>query len=227
MASVTARTPRSARDGVLWDFSPGRSLTRLITKGVPLKESPERPILARRDDLCQQMNAHSETAATDDRFVVLASRRRQLAIYHIHECGGEVGLTELSRRIAATEADIPIEAVEEAAVTQVSDTLYITHLPLLIDHGVVEYDYDDGVIRATTRLEALVELVDEPRGERRRWSFYYAIPAVVLTVAVLAIDSGFVAGSTAALAGVALVGVVALLLVPLLKYTDARPLSDW
>lgn len=170
------------------------------------------------------MNSRSETALTDDRLAVLASQRRRLIVTHIAVCGGEVGLEELSRRIAATEADLPIEAVDEAAVIQVSDTLYINHLPVLIEHDIVEHDYDDGVIRATDRLEELAELGAESHPDRRRWSLYYAIPAVVLGIAAIVLNLAFSDGPTAALSVVALMGVAILLFVSLLRYTDSRSL---
>lgn len=170
------------------------------------------------------MNSRSEIALTDGRLAVLASQRRRLIVSHIDDCGGEVGLEELSRRIAATEADLSIEAVNEAAVIQVSDTLYINHLPVLIEHNIVKYDYDDGVIRATDRLEELAELVAESRPDRRRWSLYYATPAVVLGIAAIALNLPFSDGSTAAVSVVALIGVAILLFVSLLRYTDNRSL---
>jgi hypothetical protein len=170
------------------------------------------------------MTPRSEQALTDDRLVVLASQRRRLTVSHIDDCGGEVSLAELSRRIAATEADLPVEAVEEAAVIEVSDTLYITHLPVLIEHDVVEYDYDDGVIRATDRLEELAEEIEDPDNDRRRWSLYYGIPAVVLSIAAIGLNFYFTGESPAAVSVVALIGVAILLLVSLLKYTDSRSL---
>jgi hypothetical protein len=170
------------------------------------------------------MTPRSEHALTDDRLVVLASQRRRLTVSHIDNCGGEVSLAELSRRIAATEADLPVEAVEEAAVIQVSDTLYITHLPVLIEHDVVEYDYDDGVIRATDRLEELAEEIEDPDTDRRRWSLYYGIPAVVLSIAAIGLNLYLTGESTAAVSVVALIGVAILLFVSLLKYTESRSL---
>lgn len=164
------------------------------------------------------MNDQAETPLTEDRVAVLASSRRRLALYHIHDCNGEISLEELSRRIAAAEADLSTDDVEEASLTRVSETLSLTHLPVLIEHGVVEYE--DGVICATDQLDELVDLLQDPQEQRRRWSLYYAIPAAVLTVAVVVLDSVFAGASAAALSTVALIGAAILLLVSVVKHTD-------
>lgn len=168
------------------------------------------------------MNDQAETSPTDDRVAVLASSRRRLALYHIHDCNGEIGFEELSRRIAAAEADLPTGDVEEALVTRVSETLYLTHLPVLIEHGVVEYE--DDVVYATDRLDELVDLLQDPQDQRRRWSLYYAAPAAVLSVAVVVLDSVFAGASAAALSAVALIGAAILLFVSLAKHVDGPSL---
>lgn len=170
------------------------------------------------------MNSRLETAFTDDRLVVLASQRRRRIVSYIDDCGGAVGLEELSRHIAVAEADRPPEAVEEATLTAVSDTLYITHLPALIEHDIVTYDYDDGMIRATDRLEELATLVEKSRHHRPRWSLYYGIPAVVLCIATIALSLAPTGGSTAAVSAIALIGVAILLFVSLARYTDSGSL---
>lgn len=169
-----------------------------------------------------QAFSQHDTALSDERAVVLASPRRQLLLSHLFENDGEITLDEVSRKIAAAEADYGTRSIDADAVRRVYDTLYMTHVPVLIDHGVVEYDYEEGVLRATDDLEELVGLSDDSGNEQRRWFLYYLIPAVALTGVVLALDSGIVRDSVPALGGATLVGAVLLLLLPLLKHFDAQ-----
>lgn len=175
------------------------------------------------------MDAHPDTALIDERAVVLASPRRQRVLYYLAESDGAVTLDELSRQIAAAEADFGPQSVDTDAVRRVHDTLYMTHLPVLMEHGLVEYDYEHGVVRATEMLEDFFEPSAETESvsaelepDQGRWSLYYLIPAVALAAFVV---SGPFEATEAPLSGlplVALVGVAVLLALPLVK-SDAWP----
>lgn len=170
------------------------------------------------------MVSQFDTTSIDERTAVLANSRRRLVLYFLYESGGEVSLDAVSRQVAAAEADFGVQSVDDDAVRRVADTLYMTHLPILIDHRIVEFDYDEGVLRATPKLEDVVEPSDDASNRRRRWSLYYAVPAVALTGAVLAHDFELVRNSLSSGVGAALLGVLALLLLPLSKY-GGRALS--
>lgn len=173
------------------------------------------------------MLSQPDTALTDGRAVVLANPRRQLVLYHLYENDGMITLDELSREIAAAEADFGTRSVDADAVRRVYDTLYMTHVPVLIEHDVVEYDYGEGVLRATDDLEDFIELGGDSRDEQRRWFLYYLIPAVALTGVLLALDLEIVRDSVPVLGGVTLVGALLLGVLPLLKYLDTQtPLSS-
>lgn len=172
------------------------------------------------------MLSHPDTALTDERAVVLASPRRQLVLYHLYENDGMITLDELSREIAAAEADCGTRSVDADAVRRVYDTLYTTHVPVLVDHDVVEYDYGEGVLRATDDPEDFIELRGDSPDGQRRWFLYYLIPAVALTGVLLALDLEIVRDPVPALGGVTLVGALLLGVLPLLKYLDTQtPLS--
>lgn len=168
------------------------------------------------------MDPQLDATLIDERAVVLANPRRQLVLYHLYTSDGAVSLEKLSRTIAAAEADFESQSVDSDAVRRVYDTLYMTHVPVLLEHDVVEYDYDEGVLRATDELEDFMQLSTESSDQQRRWFLYYLVPAVAFSGAVLAIQFEIVRDSGSALLGITLVGALLLLTLPLLKYADTR-----
>lgn len=113
------------------------------------------------------------------------------------------------------EAGISPDGVDEATVARVYDSLCLTHLPVLVAHGVVEHDYRGGTIRTTDRTAAYLAAIDGPRSSPApspRWFLGYLLPAMAMTAAVLAFGYGVADGSRP-FAFVTLGGVAALLLV--------------
>jgi hypothetical protein len=168
------------------------------------------------------MDSRFDTGLIDEHALVFASPRRQLMLRYLSAADGSISLDELSRKIAAAESDFGPHSVDADAVRRVHDTLYMTHLPILMEHGVVEYDYQDGVVRATDELDELLEPAVSSEPERHRWMRYYLAAASALTAIVVPVHFGVIRDPIPELPGTALLGVVVLLVLPLLK-SDACP----
>lgn len=79
----------------------------------------------------------------------------------------EWSLSDLARKLAAWEEDVPEDAVSESTRDRVYVSLYHSHVPKLADCGVVTFDSDAETLSAaenadqvTTALEALEASVD-------------------------------------------------------------------
>ncbi len=105
-------------------------------------------------------------------FDLLSNRRRLLVIKYLSE-HQEAELSGIAEHIAALESDIPQEDVEKKDRKRVFISLYQTHIPRLEEHGIVEYDSDEGVVTLTGEelLTQALRRVDP--GTDRRWVRYY------------------------------------------------------
>ncbi|WP_321169489.1 hypothetical protein [Halopenitus sp. POP-27] len=84
-----------------------------------------------------------------DVYTVLANARRREAVRHLTTANGTVTLGELATAIAAEETEE--SPPPQAAYESVRSSLRQTHLPMLDDLGIVEYDPDTHVIRLRER----------------------------------------------------------------------------
>ena len=73
-----------------------------------------------------------------DRHKLLATERRRVALDILSERGAPVDLEDLAAAIAAREANRDV--ADDEAVKQVAISLHHTHLPMLADFGVIDYD---------------------------------------------------------------------------------------
>lgn len=158
------------------------------------------------------MTPESDDVPNDERNLVLASPRRRLVLYHLSESGDELALEEASRKIAASEGG-DIERTYEA-VRQFD-------VPVLVEHGIVEFDEEKEVLRPAERLEEFVGALESRSGRLRR-VLYYAVPAVVLAIVALAIKSVLGEHADSALSWVALAGAAALVLLTTFRYVRVR-----
>lgn len=96
----------------------------------------------------------------DEVYRLLAKRRRRLLLVALDDHPDErVSLSELARDVAAQEestiaGDAPRK---EYNVTYVA--LYQSHVPVLSEHDVVEWDSDRSVLRSRPPASALVDVI--------------------------------------------------------------------
>lgn len=89
-----------------------------------------------------------EMLELDHVFAALAHPRRRYLCYTLLE-SAEWSLRNLARKIAAWEADVPTDAVTDDQRDRVYVALYHTHVPKLVDEGIVEFDESSETIRAS------------------------------------------------------------------------------
>lgn len=100
-------------------------------------------------------------------FDVLRNPRRRFVLAYLRQQHRAVPLTELARKTAAWEADVPPPEADERRVEQVRASLHHIHLPKLADLRLVEYQGEDRrtvdvteqirTLEAEMDLEALLE----------------------------------------------------------------------
>lgn len=82
---------------------------------------------------------------------LLSSRRCRYALYHLIESGARCTVDELATEIAASQFGVEQSNVRPETRRRVATALYHHHLPRLAEYGVVTFDPDGRVVRATTQ----------------------------------------------------------------------------
>lgn len=160
--------------------------------------------------------------AHDRVFELLANPRRQLLLRTLTDRGGAVHLRALSRVIAARETERPPEEVGEDAVRRVYISLYQTHVPALVDGGVVEYDDDATVVTLADYPDEVEAILQDWEARRRRWAGYYLLVAYVLAWLAAAAALRFVALPEGVLTTATLVAAAGLVLLSITHHYGAR-----
>ena len=101
-----------------------------------------------------------------DTFVLLAKRRRRLALRVLQESISPLGATELAERIAVREFEDP--SSEETTTVYLS--LYHNHLPRLAGADAVTYDSDEGTVYPGLNFDALVRMLERVNERDLPWS---------------------------------------------------------
>lgn len=93
-------------------------------------------------------------------FEALSVRRRRYVLYFL-EREEPASISGVARHIAAWEADVPPETLDDRseATRRALLSLYHTHLPKLVDLRLVEYDRRSGDIRFRDCPELLLEVI--------------------------------------------------------------------
>lgn len=106
-----------------------------------------------------------DSLATDDLFDALAHarRRRVLARLQEHET---VALPDLAEDVATTERDAPLSEISPETVKRVYGALYHTHVPKLVDVGLVDYDQELDLVRIADAGRDVDPDPDPATGER-------------------------------------------------------------
>ena len=120
-------------------------------------------------------------------FKVLSNRRRRFAIHAIKHADGVIEVAELSERITAWEHGIDPSDVQYEDRRTIHTTLTRTHLPMLDEIGVIEYDAEANLVEPTTVLEDLDIYIEVLRGKEVPWSQYYIGLSALAGVVLLAV----------------------------------------
>jgi len=85
---------------------------------------------------------HEETTAE-----LLSDPHCRCAVEYLRERGEPTDVSSLAANVVARMRGIPVEEAEPDVRRRVQIWLHHGQLPALADHGVVEYDPEDGVVR--------------------------------------------------------------------------------
>lgn len=109
-------------------------------------------------------NVSTTMLTRDELFNVLQSRRRRLMLWYLHEqTDGEVRIRSLSTQVAALEQGVEPSEVDPSVRQRVQISVYQSHLPKLVESGVVTYDDSRELVELTGLSDAFVPyLAAEP-----------------------------------------------------------------
>lgn len=110
--------------------------------------------------MSEPTTARTSALELDEVFAALGHPRRRYLVYTLANGGSEVTLPELATEITAWERDIPAGEVSEEDRKPVQISLYHSHIPKLVDLGIIEYhEGEDIIVRArnTTQVEAVLD----------------------------------------------------------------------
>jgi len=110
----------------------------------------------------------------DELFEVLANRRRRYAVHALkQEAEGAAELGDVAEQVAAWEYDVDVEQVSYEERKRVYTALQQSHLPMMDDAGIVEFDKNRGVVEPTATLEDIEVYMEVVQGNEIPWSVYY------------------------------------------------------
>lgn len=150
------------------------------------------------------MFSNNEELSQDTVFDVLSSARRRETIAILREEDTPIELTTLAEIVAARENDTSVEELSSQDRKRVYVSLYQTHVPKLVDVGIVEHDTDSGEVWLTSTAGAIEPYLRDPNGSLP-WHRYYLVVAVVGGLLFLAISFDLLQSVSAGLLGQVLV----------------------
>jgi predicted transcriptional regulator len=115
----------------------------------------------------------ADPPSQDELFDVLSNRRRRYAVHALKREHGPVELGDVAEQVAAWEYDVDVEQVSYDERKRVYTALQQSHLPMMDNAGVVEFDKNRGTVEATSALEDVEVYMDVVHGNEIPWSVYY------------------------------------------------------
>ncbi len=124
-------------------------------------------------------------------FDVFSNARRRRTVRFLRKKGGSCDLAPLVEQVAAWENNTNTDSVTRAQRRRVYISLYQTHLPMLEDHGIVDWDADAHSIELLPSEKLFEPYLDRHTGTERRWHRLYAgvaaLGVLALTFSVLSL----------------------------------------
>ena len=125
-------------------------------------------------------------------FDVFSNARRRQTVRYLKEQNGSCDLAPLVEQVAAWENDVDTGDVTRAQRRRVYISLYQTHLPMLEDHGIVEWDPESHSIELLPHEGRFDPYLDRSHGSHRPWHVVYGIlslsGAIVFAMSWISID---------------------------------------
>ncbi|MFD1564295.1 hypothetical protein ACFR99_12125 [Haloarchaeobius amylolyticus] len=126
----------------------------------------------------------SETELTQAKlFDVFSNARRRRTVQFLKQQGGSCDLAPLVEQVAAWENDTDPDDVTRTQRRRVYISLYQTHLPMLEDHGIVDWDPEGHEIELLPNEERFEPYLDRHLESQHAWHRFYAAVTALGTVA--------------------------------------------
>lgn len=132
----------------------------------------------------------SGNLSDDDLFEVLSNRRRRYAVHALKREGGAAELGDVAEQVAAWEYDVDVEQVSYDERKRVYTALQQSHLPLMDEVGIVDFDKNRGVVQPTDSLDDIEVYMEVVQGNEIPWSVYYLGLSGIAASLMLAVGIG-------------------------------------
>ncbi|WP_137291569.1 DUF7344 domain-containing protein [Natronorubrum halophilum] len=167
------------------------------------------------------MSEHELTQA--ELFDVFSNARRRRTVQYLKRRGGNCDLAPLVEQVAAWENETEPDDVTRTQRRRVYISLYQTHLPMLQEHGIVDWDPDDHAIELLPGEDVFEPYLDHRLEDQRPWHRLY-VTVTGLGMVALALSWLSVGPLTAAAApAIALVLCLLVLAVSVVQHVSRRP----
>ncbi len=156
-------------------------------------------------------------------FDVFSNARRRRTVQYLKRRGGSCSLAPLVEQVAAWENDTDPTDVTRTQRRRVYISLYQTHLPMLEDHGIVDWNPDEHTIDLLPSEELFEPYLDRRLDDQRSWHWVYAgITTLAVVVLVLSwLSVGPLSAATGPLVALGLC--LAVLGVAVAQHVSRRP----
>nr|WP_231736988.1 hypothetical protein [Halobacterium sp. CBA1126] len=109
----------------------------------------------------------------DELFDVLSNRRRRYAVHALEATDSAAEIGDVAEQVAAWEYGVDVEQVSYEERKRVYTALQQSHLPMMDDAGVVDFDKNRGTVEPTDALDDVEVYMDVVQGNEIPWSVYY------------------------------------------------------
>ena len=118
-------------------------------------------------------DGESPSLSDDELFEVLSNRRRRYAVHALEATDGAAEIGDVAEQVAAWEYDVDVEEVSYEERKRVYTALQQSHLPMMDDAGIVEFNKNRGVVEPTDSLNDIEVYMEVVQGNEIPWSVYY------------------------------------------------------
>ena len=108
--------------------------------------------------------AEVDASDPDVLFSVLADARRRCTLYCLSSYGSPMSLPDVADEVVCWERNADLSEVPPETVKRVYMSLYHTHVPLLVDAGLVAYDQETDSLALRSGFEYVephLQIIDE------------------------------------------------------------------
>jgi hypothetical protein len=126
-----------------------------------------------------EKSSREEALSQDLVFDLLSSPRRRFILYYLQIESGPMKLTDLADEVAAWEYETPIEELTEQERKRAYVSLYQTHVPKLVEAGLIEHDTDSGMLRLTDRIRDINRYLPSEGDLDIRWEIIYLSLSII------------------------------------------------